>query len=727
MLLWTSVLWCAAICPHPPPNKVLTVKKLLLALCFFSLFTLNCSNSTGPGDSGNEEHVTIGAEGGTAGSEAVEIDIPAGAFGDDVSIALSASPEQAFDENAVSGTYTITGLPLAYSKDLTVSIAYDGDLTDNSYIAVGVETWVSSLHETAMTYTLLPATVDGDLLTAELLATVFIPAKRADMEAEDSSPVTVTAVTGYKPYVTANGHFEIEYASRFTTLASVQQLGQYLEEAYTTIAGLGFSYDDRTNWPVSVTVKSMSKPDVYGYAMNSLWGDNYGYMEFNRDKMSDLAELRITAGHEFFHLVQAFYDPRNFYSKAKREAPHLWLDEASSVWIEELFTDQQDYASPTRAGNNLAPFNGVCPDDDEEADKHGYGLSAMIKYLVDNYGQSCLVNTYQALESGDDAITAMRKAAEDPIHWWDEFLRQYTQGDFYNVSLPELTANKSGMFQIIFDADSLATFTDDYRDLSGRLYLIRLENTYFDENAMLTVTADGDLSEVSVFKYRVNPREIELVGTDAESVSVSDLKALERDDWHLVALVSNTRNITPYTESTSITTTVRVTTPIDPGFTYFTLYTELVGDFVSTLSGSYTSTFHPAFSPAGWGALSGTSFTGSRNEPYGDGSIVGNYTITFDETFQNILTINAVQSKTSPGDEESGGSYHNVSFSAHGIPLAYVDDEVYVYQLTGSQITDQITSMTFEYGIDNDRHTELTGYRGGGGTSIIIRIWRRDQ
>ena len=479
---------------------------------------------------------------------------------------------------------------------------------------------------------------------------------------------------------------------------------------------------------MSVTVRDLGTKD--GAASSSLWGDNYGYLEINRNIMDDPADMRTTAGHEFFHLVQALYDPRNFYSKAKLEAPQLWLDEACSVWVEEKFSDQKDYVSDARTGNLSAPFDGVVAGKESGAGEHGYGLSAMIKYLAEKYGESCVLSMYEALKSGSDPMTAVIQSTGEPIEWWEEFLREYTLGKIYAVNATSIASFRSGLYQIASDKDTLKTFNEEYPDLSGKLYMIRLDNPDIDENATLSLSVEGGMAEISAFKYHPKQATIEFLGTNTDRVTVTDLKSLTEGEYHIIALVSNSRSIAPYTSKTGITLTMRVKQTVNPGFTYFTLHPELIGDFERTYEGqeteTYTTLFYPSFSPAGPGTLEGTTFSGTRNEPWGQNStIVGNFKITFDETFQNILHIEATQSMTTPGDEDTGMSYHNVTFTARDIPLSWIDDGTYVYQLVGDRIVDQVTSMTFEYGIVGDRAIKLVDYRGGGGSSIIIRIWKK--
>ncbi|MBN1293877.1 MAG: hypothetical protein JXB48_18695 [Candidatus Latescibacteria bacterium] len=703
------------------------MKILILFLCCVPLFFMCCSDSTGPGDTGDGEIVAsdnIGAGGGILSSDKIELTVPVGAFDGNTSVALATAPEKAFEDDAVSETYIISGLPQSYSKEISVSLAFTGKLTGSSYIAVGVDTWVSSLGTTTTTYSLLPATLNGEKLTAELPAAGHVTAKAAMTSAEESSSLTVTAVNGYTPHVTAGGHFKIEYGSRWTSLASVRELGKYLEEAYNTVAGLGFSYAARTNWPVSVTVRSLDDA-VYGFSTNSLWGDNYGYLEFNSKKMNDLDEMRTTAGHEFFHLVQSLYDPRNFYSKAKFSPLHLWLNEACAVWIEEKFTDQQNYISTARAGNNMTPFNGVVTGAAEDAGKHGYGLSAMIKYLVGEYGESCLTKIYDAVKNGSHPVSAVREGTAEPVTWWPEFLQQYTRGELYNVSIGELTANKSGMFQILYEADTLAIFTGQYPDLSGKLYVIRLENGEIDEDAKLSLSLEGGIGELTVFKYRLNPFGIVSLGSDTEEVSVGGLRSLTEEGWHLIALVSNSRDIYPYTTTSTFTLTVRVKPSDEPDFKHLFLSPELKGEFAfSYQEENQTYSFNPGFSTFtdSPGTMEGTTFTGTWNNQWEDGYIKGTYLITFDATLQNILSIEATcNSILDEGD--LGTSYSDLTFTAQNIPFSEIKDGWYYYRLTGNEITGHITSMTLEHGIKDVRWSRLVNYWADEGSSLLIMVW----
>ena len=708
---------------------ILSMKKMNLLLCCLSLLFVYCSDSsdsTGPDDKSNGDiiaNVTVGTDGGNIGSDEVSLEIPAGALGEDTSITLTTSSQNAFTDDAVSETYIIDGLPQSYNEELTVSIAYTGELTGDNYVAVGVDTWVSSLEETITTYSLLPATISGEKLTAELPATGLKVGKVAASNDDESTTVTVTAVTGYAPYVTSEGHFKIEYASRWTSLSSVQNLGQYLEEAYNTIADLGFSYAGRTNWPVSVTVRSLDK-EVYGFSTNSLWGDNYGYLEFNSKKMSELDEMRTTAGHEFFHLVQSLYDPRNFYSKAKLSPVHLWLNEACAVWIEEKFTDQQNYVSSARAGNNMAPFNGVVAGAAEDAGKHGYGISAMIKYLVGEHGESCLISIYDALKNGSHPMSAVREGTSEPVTWWPEFLQTYTRGEIYNVSLGELTANKSGMFRIINPEDTLAVFSGEYPDLSGKLYVIRLENEKIDEDAKLSFSIEGGIGEVTVFKYRLNPLGIVTLGTDSKEVSVGGLQSLTEDGWHLIALVSNCRDIYPYTTQSTIALTIRVKPSDEPNFKNLFLSPQMTGEFAFSYQEEHqTYSFNPGFSSATDtpGMTEGTIFSGTWNNEWEDGYIKGTFSITFDATFQNILSIEATCNSILD-EGELGTSYSDLTFTAQNIPFSEIKDGWYYYRLTGTEITGHITSMTLEHGIKDTRWSRLVDYWADETSSLLIMV-----
>jgi hypothetical protein len=61
-------------------------------------------------------------------------------------------------------------LPQTFSEDLSVSLTYEDKLSETSYIAVGMETWVPSLNDDEIVYQFFPATSEDGVLTSVIPA-----------------------------------------------------------------------------------------------------------------------------------------------------------------------------------------------------------------------------------------------------------------------------------------------------------------------------------------------------------------------------------------------------------------------------------------------------------------------------------------------------------------------------------------------------------------------------
>ena len=605
---------------------------------------MSCSDSTGPGSSDNTGDAvlsgTLGSGGGTIASVDISITSSARVFGSDTGITVYETSDDQFGASGVSETYRIEGIPETFSGEIEFSITFDGTLSGNSFIALGTETFITSIHETAVSYTLLPATESGGKLTAVLSGDTAAAAK-ISASAADSDEIRLKAVSGYGAYITPESHFAINYPAGSVTSASAENLGQYLEEAYTTIADIGFSCEKRTNWPVTVTVKPLEST-LFGASSNSVWGDNYGYLEFNSVHMNDDANLRITAGHEFFHFAQALYDPSNRVSKAKFEPPHLWLDEACSVWIEKKFTENAEYVPPTFNDSRLAVYDGVVAGIGDDAGKHGYGIAPMIEYLTDEYGESILPVIYQHIEAGENPLDAVIHATDSPEVWWEQFMRRFTLGEIYNLGLANVIGNNSGLFQIGTDSDTLAVFSAQYPDLSGKYFIFRLDYPYIKSNTRLELSTVGGVCTISAFKFRNDTNTIAFLGTGIESLTVPDLQQLTEAGWHIAVLVSSSRNVPPYTGSSAVTLTGHVINPssldlnaysrISVGMpSVWRSYTLIEPDGKSSDDGAATGMFF--YNELHYN-LEGQSLLAYLSEPYADYTKTTDIRVDFSADFQ---------------------------------------------------------------------------------------------
>lgn len=627
------------------------MKRLATLFIVCCIVILSCSNSTGPdktdpGDNNDGETKdsvtqTIGTSGGTIDNNDIVIDIPAGTFSDDVEILLQRIDNDDFDDDGLTDTFTLTGIPEEFSQPLEVRLKYSGDVEGDIHLALGMDALVKSVQEIATSYDMIPADYADGYISAVIQPTGYTGyirrAKRAD---DNTGTVTVKAVNGYAPHVTSQGHFTIKYPPATVSQSSVEKLGTYLEEAYSTYLGMGFSYSARTSWPVSVTVKQL-KSSTFGYYVTSKLGLNHCFMEFNTLKMNDSDELRRTAGHEFFHLVQELYDPRYVTSRVLFNGPQLWLEEACAAWSEEKFTDDQNYISTIRKGHEMAPFTGMKPRDGAKEDYHGYGMSGMIKYLTGRYSESILEKMFTDIKASKDPVEAVINNTASPDKWWQEFIRRYAMGEIYGVEQAQILAEKSGMYRIATDTDTLHTFTDSYVDLSARMYMIRLDNSNFDDGAKVKLSVDSSNSGISVLRYRLNPATMEHLESGSSSVEIGNLKDMHSNGWHLLAIVTNHRHVKPYTGTSTINLEVKVDSPKAPEFNFnrFSFSSFLYGRIVNSDGTTSEDLRNPNYSYMESGTLTGNQFTSTFTIDSEHAPSSGKITCTFDKFFTKITSI----------------------------------------------------------------------------------------
>jgi hypothetical protein len=639
---------------------------------------------------------TIGSGGGILESENFKLTIPSGAFFSDVEIKLySSAEENPFEENAISELYKIEGLPTDYSQPLQIRLKYQGVLTDSAAIAVGEDLYIKSLQSITTSFQLFSAKDSSGYLVCPLPIPAGNNNNRAGLSkimhtSNSHGPLNVQGVGGITPFLSSGNHFKISSTDNTVRLQDAQALGDFLEAAFDTIKSLGFKHESKRKWPVKVTIKKLADK-VFGYSAYSMWGG--GYLEFNSKKLTDQVAMRLTTGHEFFHLVQSLYDPSWGLTLAYSETDQLWLDEATAVWIEEKFTDQVDYVSAVRAGFEMTPIKGAQKGSEEDAGKHGYGMSAMIKYLVDNFGQEIIVQIYEKISGGSKIIDAIESATDDPVNWYEKFLRQYVLGNIYNVQMASWLGEKSGEFKIETEGDTVKNFSGSYPDLSAKLYQIQLNYSNIDSSAKLNFNASGGTNEVTVFKYRSGL--IQYVDNYIEKLTVPDVRKMKDEGWHLLALVTNARSVSPYTDISDINLEIKLTTPV-----WEVCY------FLVDLWGHYKKEYleYPdsvgygdqRVLLAGWtkGEFTGDTFSGVWDTTETDGWFDrGLITVTLNDERDKISSFHIEQTS---GHGEGHVFHDSQTDVADGINVPWSDKYSYVqlyYLVEGEETCNYLTSV----------------------------------
>ncbi|MFS3130842.1 MXAN_6640 family putative metalloprotease [Nocardioides sp. Bht2] len=213
-----------------------------------------------------------------------------------------------------------------------------------------------------------------------------------------------------------------------TVPAWVQTTQQVLESSWSKIVGdLGYRRPDgdgtrgnpagvnRTNL-VDVYLGNIGRKGMYGYAtLDGAGAHQPGYLVLDNDfaefERPALESLKVTAAHEFFHLVQFGY----------LRTADAWLMEATATWIEEVVHDAVNDNRQYLAMSSLRrPRTSL-----DEFSYAAYGNWVFFEFLSKRYGRDVVKKLWVRLSrnktTGLQAIERTLKARRGSLA--TEFLR----------------------------------------------------------------------------------------------------------------------------------------------------------------------------------------------------------------------------------------------------------------------------------------------------------------
>jgi hypothetical protein len=518
------------------------IRLILVALASWMMIMTSCKKDNN--DNPPEDQYTlvasqlIGPAGGTISTNDVILSVPANAVTYAVTLEIySSTTENPFGDEGNSSVFWIKGLPDVLLSPVKLSVKYSGTLSDQSFIALGKYVIATSGADTTVSQDLLPATDSSGYLKAIIPAGQVKLLKSTNYTGKYGIPFW--SISSYWYYQT--DHFLIHFPGKFKSTGSVEALADGLEGGYQKLYDMGFRYDARTSWPLEVTVKTLD-PDVDGQTDRSFpWTANSGYIEVNSLKMSDKALMKITGGHEFFHIVQDLYNSDEKYN---------WLQEASSVWFEEkLDANPATYVSAARQGHELEPFSGLQAGATGSQTHHGYGCSAVIKYLVSQYGEDIIKKIWEdCRDQSSHPVEAIKKATDPVVIWWSNFMREYTLGHVYSdMSVAQAVYNEK--FTISSDQTTQKAFDRAFPDISGYIYVIEPTNPNFKDTDQLQLTLTGEGR--SMYALKKTGSEVTSIGFNVDQIVIPDLKGLKASASSLYILVMNYNDTPPTYTATS--------------------------------------------------------------------------------------------------------------------------------------------------------------------------------
>lgn len=506
----------------------------------------------------------IGTQGGTISIGILSLSIPAGALDQRYLVVL--------EKTAADDAYPIDAHPHAFSLDLggganalpiTVTIRGFGGEDREMSIAL-----TDSLREGTNVESPAPARIINGAVTGGSLS-FDIPAmesQAADVMSGVARPQNGTAGIGaiYAAQVLSprtrrvNGLFVVNYPPAMDVDPILNQILAIANDAADKLEALGFVFRANLNLPVGINiVDNMGQRS--GEAAIPLSGKANAYINLNRSicATAQLEELKVTIGHEFFHIVQNTYDPRNGIRIRHpwTKASFYWLSDACSVWFENRMLGSSTYVSPVFTSNiDMHRYGLETYTDHQGAMERGYGVSGFLRRLVDSGGGEMLpariwerVRAQGADEADYSDLRAVLQAVATPEvlpQSWRDFEQRLLTGNTGYANWPIPGSNTS----IFVSGDSARETTVTIEPFSSAKVSFFLKNSALAQfklsvtqanDVAYAVSKGSDVNQPASFVDWITPdRPLYFKSKDGEFYTVS---------------VINSSTAPPYTAAASVT------------------------------------------------------------------------------------------------------------------------------------------------------------------------------
>lgn len=371
----------------------------------------------------------VDATGGQIGDDTAVLTVPQGALAQEVDLALFEDDDQGPFPDSRARALRIEGIPYQLGAPLELRFQHGLVLETGDSLAVflGEEREAYSGGSGLCWHAIAGRDSAGWCLASlERGALPLAGKSEAAVKVITSPDVTVIDFEG--------GHIRVIYRRSEVDPAAAANLLTNFETAYSALAGWGFEFGQGENyWPRDVVL--CEPPN--SWACFIAGPEGRGHFEIDPEYVLPGSNLLPVAVHEFFHLVQSFYDPRDPSQWGSLNQERLWLDEATASWLETTAIDMPEYYPQGLDGDNLTAllygFNGT---DTLEKTEYGYGMSPFIRYLVEDatngQGEDRILSLFQHFKVHGDATDALEAVWDPaPTHWCLDMQRKLLAMEIY--------------------------------------------------------------------------------------------------------------------------------------------------------------------------------------------------------------------------------------------------------------------------------------------------------
>lgn len=500
----------------------------------------------------------IGPNGGSVGTPDVGVSIAAGQLSTSTQIQIvsSSDPMEEFGSDLVTGKFRLQGFPQDREVEVRVRLRTTAPLSEQTYIGVAVPVVESSVDtdEEQRGLVLREATDSAGYLVATVpvrgrgvQAGPSAADRSSDQGIDDLLDGLLGGVTGARSDTVPGGHFVIVSwgAPRSELTLMVSRAAKLMEDARVTVAGMGYSPDHRTQWPMEVRVYPL-RPTLGGsFSQLSPFplDVNTGYFKFNTLAFS-WPEFPGVVIHEYFHFIQARYTGA---MQAAQYVSNKWVKEAASTWIMEKAPETLGVVRNTFLQNQRDDlFLGMYPG---LTASEGYGKAPVWKYFADQWGNDRVKLIFANLQSGEAPVDAVLKAIpEGPTTWWPDFLTKYMKGEI--VSLPSDSLPQPRGETPLYPGSNTWTLGTTLRPYGGEFVRFKTKAGGYGTGTTLTVRLPSELHAAG---FRMLPFRKDASDAWEERGGVADSLVIKGADLNLgreygVYLI-NTTAPAPYTQS----------------------------------------------------------------------------------------------------------------------------------------------------------------------------------
>ena len=692
-----------------------------VVISFLILTFFSCSDDpSSPVEPKPKDTVTIGVDGGIIEKDDLSITIPAGAFDGDYDLSVSeVEDDAAFGENSISSSYQISGLPENFNKPIDFKIMYNGDLSDESYIALGSERFDDLKNNSSFIYDLLPASDSAGALSSS-----FSPGGEQNLSKNnsrgnsniDSFEKIIKGITGNVSH--GSKYFWVVYPVTLESkVTEVEEIFDSAAELIWNDLGINFNLKQTSLRLTRRIVLKTQDNIAVTYDFNSENARSLYNVSRNHVSKSLFSDIKFKAGISLLDVeLQTLYNEANI-------EPNVWLNRAIVTWSEELFSDLENY-KPSYAFNNkvwMAPFNGFQSGANQGTQgfgetfwqlEHGIGMAPLIKYLVEDErsGQNVIKRLSQDIWENKKSNDALLRVINAPVEdWWPDFIKKHINSEIYDRPIEYFLSNTTNVWEINNDQDLEKVFNSSdpnigfYPDLSAKLFKVKLNYSEFgnSQKLLLNMNSLNNNKGLSLIVFSIDKyNKAEYLGTSKEvGVELADLKGYydKGTKQFLIALVNSNITSENYLGQSDIDLEIKVEKETQNVLDFNTCSFGLSfrGKIkVTTPNGTRVDDKGLDW---GWyiykasGSFSGNTFTGGFNERSGE--FIGAITVTLND--EHTLITNFEYTFENRPDETTVSNYF---VSGNDLPSKLLDPLDYRFGIPlDSKVCNHLSKVEYKY------------------------------